>query len=138
MTEFKHRLVAVINKSVASGVAMNALAHLSIALGAQLNPETLHLIDYRDTDGNVYPNISKMPFVILEANSNKIKLLREQAIANNIQQVTFTDTMTVGSWQEQLARSQQTKADALNFYGIVLFGDATRVTELTRKFSLWK
>ena len=138
MSEFNYRIVAVMNKSVDPGKAMNALAHIVLGLGAQLNGESVHLVDYRDADGNIYGNISKMPFVILEANSNKIRNLREQANANHIQQVSFTDAMTVGTWQEQLSRSEQTKADDLVFYGIVLFGDAQKVTELTKKFSLWK
>lgn len=138
MSELVTRLVAVMNKSIDPGKAMNALGHIAVGLGAKLNAEALQLVDYEDADGNIYANISKMPFVILQANSNKIRNLREQARAHQIQQVTFTDAMTIGTWQEQLSRSQQTKVDDLAFYGIVLFGDAKTITELTKKFSLWK
>jgi hypothetical protein len=79
-----------------------------------------------------------MPFIILTANSNKIKGLREQALAHNIQFADFTETMTIGTYQEQLERTAQVKADDLVYYGIVLFGDWDKVTELTRKFSLLK
>lgn len=138
MNEFKHRIVAVINKSIDSGKAMNALAHIAIGLGGRLNPELLELMDYNDANGNSYPNISKMPFVILQANSNKIKNLYQQTTNTDIKSVAFTDAMTVGTWQEQLIKSQQTNADDLIYYAIVLFGDAHIITELTRKFSLWK
>jgi hypothetical protein len=46
--------------------------------------------------------------------------------------------MTVGTYQEQLERTKQVKEEDLIYFGIVLFGDWDRVTELTRKFSLWK
>ncbi|MFO2600298.1 DUF2000 family protein, partial [Legionella pneumophila serogroup 1] len=50
----------------------------------------------------------------------------------------FTDTMTVGSYQEQIERTAQVKENDLIYYGIVLFGDWDVVTELTRKCSLWR
>jgi hypothetical protein len=33
---------------------------------------------------------------------------------------------------------KQTKEADLAYYGIVLFGDWDKVSEMTRKFSLWK
>jgi len=46
--------------------------------------------------------------------------------------------MTIGTYIEQLERTQAAKEEKLIYYGIVLFGDWTKVSELTRKFSLWK
>ncbi len=57
---------------------------------------------------------------------------------NGIQFVDFTSTMTGGGFAEQIARTKQTKEADLIYYGIVLFGDWAKVSELTRKFSLWK
>jgi hypothetical protein len=61
-------------------------------------------------------------------------------IASNqagIQCVDFTDTM-IGTYVEQIERTKQTKEGDLIYYGIVLFGDWEKLSELTRKFSLWK
>jgi len=133
-----NKLVAVMNKSIEPGVIMNALAHISIAFGAKIGPESLQLVDYIDKDQNVYPNISKMPFIILRANSNKIRNLRDEATSDDIKCAVFTDTMTVGTWDEQVARTAERNQDDLKFYGIVLFGDYSKVTEMTKKFSLWR
>ena len=138
MTEFTHKLVAVLNKSVDPGKAMNALAHMSIGLGAAVGKEPLRFSDYRDVDGGSHPFISEMPFMILTANSNKIKNLRAECLAHQIQFTDFTETMTSGGYQEQLVRTAATKADDLIYYGIVMFGEWNTVTELTRKFSLWR
>jgi hypothetical protein len=46
--------------------------------------------------------------------------------------------MTIGSYKDQLERTKQTKEADLIYYGIVLFGKWDTVSELTRKFSLWK
>ncbi len=135
---FQNKLVAVMNEKVEPGVIMNAIAHMCIGFGSAIGPEPLRLTNYIDADGKSHPNISEMPFMILKANSNKIRALREQAIEAGIQFVDFTDTMTVGTYQEQLERTKNTKGEDLIYYGIVLFGDWQKVSELTRKFSLWK
>ena len=65
MSEFSEKIIAVMNKSVESGKVMNALAHMSIAFGSKIGEQRLQLVDYEDADSNKYPNISKMPFIVL-------------------------------------------------------------------------
>ena len=138
MEGFSKKLVAVLNEKIDIGKVMNALAHMSIGLGANVQKEELRLTDYKDADGGNHDKISEMPFMILKANSNKIRSLRKACIENNIQFVDYTNTMTEGTFEDQIKRSAQTKEEQLEYYGIVLFGDWNMVSELTRKFSLWK
>ena len=136
--KFKNKLVAVLNKSIDTGKVMNALAHMCIGLGSAIGKTELRLTDYKDADGSSHPFISEIPFIILSENSNKIRKLRNEAISHNIIFNDFTDTMTVGTYQEQIEKTLQVTNENLIYYGIVLFGDWDKVTELTRKFSLWK
>lgn len=136
--KFKNKLVAVLNKSIEPGKAMNAVAHMCIGLGSSIDKKALRLTDYKDADGGLHPFISEIPFIILTENSNKIRKLRNEAIANNIHFNDFTDTMTIGTYKEQIEKTLQVTNENLIYYGIVLFGDWDKVTELTRKFSLWK
>ena len=117
---------------------MNALAHMCIGIGSNIGQAPLRLSNYKDADGGFHPYISEIPFIILTENSNKIRKLRNEAIANNIIFNDFTDTMTVGTYKDQIERTLQTKEEDLIYYGIVLFGDWNLVTQLTRKFSLWR
>lgn len=136
---FKNKLVAVVNKQIDTGVVMNALAHMCLGFGAHMGISDLHLMDYKNADGFVYPNISKMPFIILrEKNSNKIASLLMKAKEAGIQYSVFTNTMTEGTWEDQEARTLAAKSEEIIFYGIVLFGPKEIVTEMTRKLSLWK
>jgi hypothetical protein len=99
----------------------------------------LHLMNYENAEGFVYPNISKMPFIILrEKNSNKIANLLMRAKEAEIQYSAFTNTMTEGTWEDQKARTLTTKPEEIIFYGIVLFGPKEIVTEMTKKLSLWR
>lgn len=93
---------------------------------------------YKDAEGGSHPFISEIPFIILSENSNKIRKLRQAALGEHILLNDFTDTMTVGAYQEQIERTLQTKEANLIYYGIVLFGDWAKVTELTKKCSLWR
>lgn len=135
---FENKLVAVLNKSIDSGKVMNALAHMCIGLGSVIGQEPLRLSNYQDANDGSHPFISEIPFIILTENSNKIRKLRNEAIANNIIFNDFTDTMTVGTYKDQLERTLQTQEEDLIYYGIVLFGDWNLVTQLTRKCSLWR
>lgn len=136
--KFTKKLVAVLNKSIEPGKVMNALAHMCIGLGSAIGQTELRLTPYKDAGGGSHPFISELPFIILSANSNKIRKLRQEAQENNILFNDFTDTMTVGTYKEQIARTLLVKEEDLIYYGIVLFGDWDTVSQLTRKFSLWQ
>lgn len=126
------------NEKIEPGVIMNALAHMCIGFGAEIGKDPLRLTNYMDADGGSHPHISEMPFMILKANSNKIRALRLAAREASIRYVDFTDTMTIGTYVEQLERTKQKNEADLTYLGIVLFGNWNEVSELTRKFSLWK
>jgi hypothetical protein len=126
------------NEKIETGVIMNALGHMCIGFGSDIGKAHLRLTNYLDANGRNHPNISEMPFVILKANTNKIRALRLLALEHKVLFVDFTNTMTVGTYTEQIERTKQTPEADLFYYGIVMFGEWAKVSELTRKFSLWK
>jgi len=138
MTTFENKLVAIINKDIDPGVAMNSLAHACIGFGAQFSSEQLRLDNYVDQDGNIYPNISQMPFIILRGKSNEIRKTLAQAKQENIQYGIFTHTMTGGTYLEQLDNTKKTPETELQYYAAVLFGPWDTVSKITKKLSLYK
>ena len=138
MIKFENKLVAVLNKAIDHGIAMNALAHMNIGIGANIEKEQLRLDTYVDADGTQFPNISQLPYIILKASSNKIRNTVAKACEENIRFGAFIHTMTGGTYVEQLARTKATPEEDLTYYGVVLFGELDKVTEMTKKFSLWK
>ncbi|WP_133128853.1 DUF2000 domain-containing protein [Legionella nagasakiensis] len=135
---FENKLVAIINKDIEIGTAMNAIAHMTIGLGAQLNAEILRLNDYQDKNGNIYPNISQMPFIILKGKSGEIRKALHNAKELNIKHGIFTNTMTGGTYREQLETTFVTPEEQLIYYGAVLFGEWNLISQITKKFSLYK
>lgn len=135
-----HKFVAILNKKVEVGRAMNVLAHMTASLVAQASDqekEDMRMVDYQDKDGNNHI-ASTNSFVILKAdNGNQIRTVRSGAKEKGLLFIDFTHTMQEGTYIEQLERTAQTPEEELEYYGIVLFGRIEEVSELTRKFRLW-
>ena len=74
----------------------------------------------------------------MKANSNQIRNLRKQLIELGIPFTDFTNTMVDGTYVQQHENTQKTKEEDLEYFGICLFGNWNKVSELTRKFSLLK
>jgi len=133
-----HKFVAVINKKVPAGQVMNALAHATAGLaGSYPNAEEMRLDDYADKDGNSHANISDNPFIILQAdNSNQLRTLRNNLAEAGVYFTDFTSTMTVGTYADQQERTAQTPEAELEYWAVVMFGEADKLSQLTKKFSL--
>jgi len=139
MAEFENKIAIVLNKKIEIGKAMNALAHAMLGFGANVaDKDKLRLIKYTDAEGNVHANISEMPNVILRGKSGQIRNLRKKAIENNLPFVDFLDTMSMGTYEEELAITKKRKDEELDYWAIVLFGPVDIITKLTKKFSLYK
>jgi hypothetical protein len=132
------KLIAVLNEKLEAGIALNALAHMALGMGTVLGPEEAMMCDYVDAGNGHHPSISAYPFIVLKGRPNKIREAIDAAKNGNIQVVDFTHTMTVGTYVEQLQRTKSTPNAELEFYGAVFYGDAVAVSEITRKFSLYK
>lgn len=137
--ESQKRFVAVISKKVEVGRAANVLGHLSVSLANLLSDDDAVYTDYHDLDGNVHPNISHYPFIVLRAdNSNKIRKLRQEALDKSIPFSDFTHTMVEGGSEVQQQTTKNTSEAELEYLGICLFGETETLRELTKKFSLYR
>jgi hypothetical protein len=137
-----HKFAAILNKKVDPGKVMNALAHMSLGLVAGATPEEkidMGFFDYIDADGNAHKDLSKNSYVILRAdNSNQIRSARQLAIEKGVHYIDFTDSMQDGTYLEQIERIKQIYEPELNYVGLCLFGPIEKVSEITKKFGLWK
>lgn len=134
---FQNKLVAIVNKKIDTGVAMNAVAHMVLGMRAHLGSEKLNLDTYVSKDAHEFPNISQMPFIILKAKSGEIRKAVHKARDEGVEIGVFTDTMTGGTYIEQLERTSGLPEEELTYYGAVLFGDYAKVAEITKKLSLY-
>lgn len=138
--ENNYRFIAILNKKVELGRLMNALGHMAAGLsGGYSETHRMHFLQYQDKDGGAHPNISYFPFIVLQAdNSNQIRAVRTEALARNIPFTDFTQTMIVGTSEEQLEATANTPETELEYFGICMFGKTDELREFTKKFSIFK
>ena len=134
---FASKLVIIVNKDLEIGIAMNAVAHASLAIGAVLGKETIFLQDYKDASNNNWP-ISGMPYIILRGKSGEIRKAISEAKQAQIMQIAFVETMTGGTYIEQMEQTLQIAEDQHKYYAGVLFGSHELVNKITKRFSLYK
>jgi hypothetical protein len=135
---FSYKLVAILNKDIDTGVAMNALAHMTLGLGSQVDKALLRLDTYVTQDGVSFPNISQMPFMILRGKSSEIRKAVMGAKDQQMQCGVFIHTMTGGTYLEQIERTKGMQENDLTYYGVVIWGPWNEVSLLTKRFSLYK
>ncbi|PIQ75709.1 DUF2000 domain-containing protein [Candidatus Peregrinibacteria bacterium CG10_big_fil_rev_8_21_14_0_10_49_24] len=138
--EHSKRFIAILNKKIETGKLFNALGHMTAGLaGGSGRAEEMCFLPYQDKDGGAHPHVSHFPFIVLKAdNSNKIRRVREEALARGILFTDFTSTMTVGTSKQQQESTADTPEEELEYYGICLFGDTETLREFTGKFSLYQ
>lgn len=134
---FQNKLAIIVNKDADIGVAMNAVAHASLAIGATLGKEGAFLQEYKDASGNNW-SVSGMPYIVLRGKSGEIRKAILSAKEEGVTQIAFLETMTGGTYIEQLERTAKASQEEHVYYAAVLYGEWDVVSRITKRFSLYR
>lgn len=135
-----YKFVAVVNKNLEIGKALNAIAHSCaglVGVAEEELKEKMSFIDFLDKDDSIHKSISGLSLIVLRGKNNEIKKLRQSFIEHNVLFTDFTETMTGDTYKEQLNKTKQTSNEDMNYFCITAFGKKEIIDPLTRKFSLY-
>ncbi len=135
-----YKFVAVVNKNLEIGKALNAIAHSCaglVGIAPSELKEKMSFIDFIDKDNSIHKSISGLSLIVLRGKNSEIKKLRQQLIENDILFTDFVETMTGDTYKEQLEKTSETSNEEMNYFCLTAFGKKELLDPLTRKFSLW-
>ncbi len=138
-TTLDYKFVIAINKNIEPGVALNAAGHMALGLAglaSEAETQQMFFMNYVDGNGITHPSISGFPVIVLRATSSEIKKLVDAAREHKLLYTDFIETMTGGTYMEQLDRTKNTKE--VVYYGVALFGKKEILDPLTKRLSLYK
>jgi hypothetical protein len=134
------KFVVVVNKKHQAPRLLNAALHLAAGMVGRADDATrqqMQFLAYTDASGATRAWISKYPFIVLEArNANQLRVLRQAAFAAGVAYADFVDAMLDTSAEAQLAATASGTDDTLDVLAACLWGPATVLDPLTRRFSL--
>jgi hypothetical protein len=134
------QFVCVVNKKIEPNRLLNALGHMAAGLVYQHRHDfsKMRFRDFIDQDKSIHPATSENGFIILRAeNSNQLRTLRNNLIAEKIAFNDFTRTMVDGTYVTQQEEFDHTHEADLEYFGICFFLNKEKSRELTKKFSLY-
>lgn len=131
------KMVVVLNKRFELAQMMSAIGHVSVGLGASQPVAELSLVAYKDSDGDVYPNISDWSFVVLRAGSGQLRTLKAALDQAGRPAVCYTDTMFAGGSDAQQEATSGKSTNDVEIVALATFGPVEVINNFTRKFSVW-
>jgi hypothetical protein len=134
------KIVAVLDKTLDAGTALNVLGHMAIRLGVSYGNGMMGRETLYDASGTAHPGIAKYPLIITAVKQSTVRKAVKLARGNDaIALVDYPQQMLETGHDDELTEAMgREEEDRLTYLGAVLYGDTDAVNDITGKYSLWK
>jgi hypothetical protein len=133
------KIVVALAAHLEPGVAINIATHLSISLGAQCDPNLMGREMLVDMTGTEHLGMARYPAVITRVKQARLRrLLQDARQRADLIAVDFPEQMLASEHDDDLAADMaRTPEEEFLYLGVLIYGDAEVVTDLTGRFMLW-
>lgn len=134
------RIIAVIDKDLPVGLAMNALGHLAFSAGNKTDNSWQGKEEIIDSDNFIHKGISKYPFIALKASKDEIKyIIHEARKKPGILMIDFTKEMFDTDTDDSLVNElKKAKESLIQYQAVILAGSSKILKTLTGHLKLYK
>lgn len=137
--DFSKKVVIVVRKDLPQWQVLNAIAHCSAYLGNRMSEAFSTGELFATKDGVGYPRNSQYAIIVLSGTENELKKLLFVVREASLPHLCFFREMIETTDDTEIEKVLAAKeANDLEYLGIGIFGDKERVSELTKKFPLFK
>ncbi len=135
------KVVAVLSSTLETGIAMNVLGHMCVALGAHGDKDAMMGRPVlTDASGLNHIGIGRYAVIITKVKPARLRQFIEEARAvPSLKLIDFPQEMLDTHHDDDLVSSMAAKAEKdMAYLGALVFGDAAEIQTLSGKFMLWK
>ncbi len=137
--DFLKKVAIVVRKDLPQWQVLNAIAHTSAYAGNVMNTSFGTGDFFITKDKVAYPRNSQYPFIILTATHKDLQALLPVVRVARLPYLCFFREMIETNDDSEIEKILMAKeAKDLEYLGIGIFGEKEKVSELTKKFSLYK
>jgi lysyl-tRNA synthetase, class II len=117
---------------------LNAAAHLSASFASREGKKLIHIDSTKTTDGETIPmNIQHAIVMKVTDDSTNLIALKRTAELQGYTVTCFTQTMRESSNDEKVKSNHEVKSvSEIGFLGVLVFGEKSKVEELTKDYKL--
>ena len=140
MTDESDAFYFVVDKKLEAGSIVNAVSHLSIALGSILSKDAMKQTPYLTSEGVKVEGISECPSIILKGKQTHVSRLYQdlEKAEFPVTYVPFFDTMQAGpNAREQIKLTLEKNIGDLTILALGFFGKRSQLKHFTKKFSIY-
>lgn len=141
-TTATHKFVVVLNEKSPTGKLLSAAGQIAMSLYSNASDEqkiNMSFIPFLNPTGDNLITVSTCSFVVLKGTLNQLLTLYTKAKEQNLLSAMFTATMSFNGIEEDLIKkTASTPPDQTEPYGVGLFGSIEEISQLTKKFSVFK
>jgi len=134
------KIVAVLSSALETGIAMNVLGHLCVAMGSHGEKSMMGRATLPDASSTNHVGIAKYPVIITKVKPSRLRKFIEEARQHpHLTLIDFPQEMLDTRHDDDLTASMASKEEKeFAYLGAIVYGDTETIQGLSGKFTLWK